>query len=62
MQQPKTHRAISLLKKPLGWVMVEYKISEDGKVVSKTETEPDLRSIALEKFALKSASFWTPDE
>jgi len=49
--------AFGMRKTQLGWQTVQYTI-KDGKVVEEKVSEPDLRSVALEKYRKLTAFFW----
>ena len=49
--------ALSVEKVPGGWSLVEYHIL-DGKILKRTQTEPDYRDIALEHFMRRTTTFW----
>lgn len=53
----KAELAIGLKRVPGGWVVTEYKIL-NGKILSVKLSEPDNRSIALEKLQRMMTIFW----
>lgn len=59
-QPKKPEVAIGVKRVPGGWTVVEYQI-KDGKVVAEKQTEPDLRSLTLEKFQQAVFRFWEAD-
>lgn len=53
-------RAVGIRKTALGWVAVEYMI-RDNQVVEEKASEPDLRSLTLEKFRRLIHKSWNED-
>jgi hypothetical protein len=49
--------AYGIRKTKLGWQVVIYRI-ENGKVVKEEKSEPDFRSLALERFSREVAAVW----
>lgn len=49
--------AYGVRKTKLGWQVITYLI-ENGKVVKEEKSEPDLRSLALEKFSRLITAVW----
>lgn len=50
--QPEVLTAVTLKRTKLGWVVVEYVIQDD-KIISSTESSPDLRRVAIETLRRK---------
>lgn len=59
--QPNNNRkpmmAMGLERGPAGWSVVEMQI-QDGKVISRKVSEPDLRAFALERLTTEFSKFW----
>jgi hypothetical protein len=49
--------AFGMRKNAIGWMTVELHI-QDGKIVKEIESEPDFRSIALEKYRKLISHYW----
>ena len=58
--QPETRitKAFSIERVKDGWVFVELGL-EDGKIVSVTKTEPNIKAIAVDRFKLAAFDYWS---
>lgn len=58
-------KAFTVARVPGGWSFVELTYASDGKddvIVGKVVTQPDIKAVAVEKFKIAAARYWTAEE